>query len=82
MCEEEDGTDEVCMISDDEALAVIEARHAHKDEAMDRVLELARRYLRGERRLPKGCYCTSRCWAPRPEWCRDFQKRDALAAWL
>lgn len=27
--------------------------------------------------LPKGCYCTlGKCTAPRPEWCRDSEKRD------
>ncbi len=30
--------------------------------------------------LPKGCYCApGKCAAPKPEWCRDAAKRDALA---
>lgn len=29
--------------------------------------------------LPEGCYCTpGKCAAPKPNWCRDFNKRDAL----
>ena len=29
--------------------------------------------------LPEGCYCApGKCAAPRPNWCRDFNKRDAL----
>ena len=29
--------------------------------------------------LPAGCYCApGKCAAPRPNWCRDFNKRDAL----
>mgnify|MGYP003529974128 CR=1 FL=1 len=29
--------------------------------------------------LPAGCYCASgKCAAPKPSWCRDINKRDAL----
>jgi len=29
--------------------------------------------------LPEGCYCApGKCAAPKPSWCRDFNKRDAL----
>lgn len=30
--------------------------------------------------LAPGCYCKpGRCMAPRPEWCRDAEKRDTVA---
>ena len=29
--------------------------------------------------LLEGCYCApGKCAAPKPSWCRDFNKRDAL----
>jgi len=59
-----------------------------KEVLRDRIagLEAENRRLRGQsllrkvgEPLPEGCYCApGKCAAPRPNWCRDFNKRDAL----
>jgi len=57
-------------------------------EAADRIAELEAENARirkssllrkANEPLLDGCYCTpGKCAAPRPNWCRDFNKRDAL----
>ncbi len=58
------------------------------DALEDRIAELEAENarLRGQSLLRKvgeplldGCYCTpGKCAAPKPSWCRDLNKRDAL----
>lgn len=58
---------------------------AYRDQRIAE-LEAENARLRGQSLLRKvgeplldGCYCTpGKCAAPKPSWCRDLNKRDAL----
>lgn len=47
-------------------------------EAENKMLQASKSLLRSSGKIPDGCYCKpGKCSAPKPEWCRDPQKRAA-----